>query len=129
MAREVATKGAVLLKNDGALPLGPAALGSIVVIGPSARHLIVGGAGSSRVLGFRERETSQLDALRQLAGAVATIAFVPGIDLNGEPVPASALSTPEGRPGLLRTDESTNETQVDPQVDFLGAAHSPRARA
>ena len=69
VARQVATKGAVLLKNDGALPLDPAALGSIVVIGPSARHHIVGGAGSSRVIGFKERETSQLDALRQLAGA------------------------------------------------------------
>jgi len=121
VAREVATKGAVLLKNEGALPLGPASLRSMVVIGPSARHLVVGGAGSSCVIGFRERETSQLDALRQLAGAGATIEFVPGIDLDGEPVPASALSTPDGLPGLLRTNESTNETQIDPHLDFLGA--------
>ena len=120
VAREVATKGAVLLKNNGALPLQPSDPGPIVVIGPSARHLIVGGAGSSRVVGFKERKTSQLDALRQLAGGVE-ITFVPGIDLDGEPVPASVLSTPDGHAGLLRTNESTNETQVDSQVDFVGA--------
>ena len=39
-------------------------------------------------------------------------------------MPASALSTPDGRPGLLRTNESTDETQVDPQVDFLGARNA-----
>ena len=120
VAREVATQGAVLLKNTGALPLGPVDLRSIVVIGPSARHLIVGGAGSSRVVGFKERKTTQLEALRQLAGDGAGITFVPGIDLDGEPVPASALSAPDGRPGLLRTNESTGETQIDPGIDFVG---------
>ena len=112
-----------------ALPLEAADLRSIVVIGPSARHLIVGGAGSSRVVGFPERKTSQLEALRQLAGAGAEITCVPGIDLDGEPVPASALSAPDGRPGLLRTNESTGETQLDAAIDFVGdRALAPSSR-
>ncbi|SEN74815.1 glycoside hydrolase family 3 protein [Nonomuraea pusilla] len=50
-AREVAVAGAVLLRNrDEVLPLGPADLASLAVIGPTAASLLVGGGGSARVV-------------------------------------------------------------------------------
>jgi beta-glucosidase len=125
VAREVATDGAVLLRNRGALPLSAADLGSAVVIGPSARRLLVGGGGSSRVAGFTARERSPLDALREAAGPGASVTWLPGIDLDGVPVPPAALR-PEGggdAPGLLRVTEGWPTRLVDSTVDFTG----PRA--
>lgn len=123
VARQVATAGAVLMKNDGnTLPLKYDDLRSLVVIGPTARSLLVGGGGSARVIGFTEREISPLQALIELAGPKANISYVPGIDLDGVPVPASVL-TPEGFPGeqgLLRENEDTGETQIDPEVNYVG---------
>lgn len=121
VARDVATQGAVLLKNDGALPLRRESLQSLVVIGPIAEKLLIGGGGSSRVLGFVEREMTQLDALRARAGAGARITYVTGIDLDGVVVPAAVLS-PRGSPGqgLLRTDEKSGATQIDREINFVG---------
>jgi beta-glucosidase len=49
-ALEVATAGAVLLKNDKSLlPLRPDDFRSLAVIGPTGRTLLVGGGGSARV--------------------------------------------------------------------------------
>jgi len=128
VAREVATDGAVLLRNRGALPLASRDLQSIVVIGPSARHLLVGGGGSSRVAGFTARETSPLEALRAAAGPGARIDWLPGVDLDGVPVPASAL-LPEGGGGgrgLLRTTEGWPTRLVDTTIDFTGARALPQ---
>jgi beta-glucosidase len=130
VARQVATAGAVLLKNDGnTLPLKQDDLRSLVLVGPTARSLLVGGGGSARVIGFSEREINPLQALTELAGPKANISFVTGIDLDGVPVPAFAL-TPEGFPeqrGLLRTNPN-GTTVTDPQVNFseaLGNAFPP----
>lgn len=120
VTRDVATAGAVLLKNDGrVLPLKNDDLQSLAVIGPTAQSLLVGGGGSARVIGFVDREISPLNALIELAGSKANITYVPGIDLDGVPVPASVL-TPEGFPGqegLLRTNPD-GTTNVDPEVNF-----------
>jgi beta-glucosidase len=122
VAGTVAEAGAVLLKNaGGALPLEGRDLGSLAVIGPTARQLLVGGGGSSRVVGFIERETSPLTALRERTGS--DIVFAVGRDLQGEPVPTTALSPPDAAPGehgLLRTDHTTGTTQLDPTIDFVG---------
>lgn len=130
-ARQVATAGAVLLKNDGkTLPLKYDDLRSLVVIGPTARSLLVGGGGSARVIGFTEREISPLQALIELAGSKANITYVPGIDLDGVPVPASVLTPEGGAPddqGLLRTNPD-GTTTVDPEINFtneLGNAFPP----
>jgi len=131
VARDVATAGAVLLKNDGkTLPLKSDDLRSLAVIGPTAQSLLVGGGGSARVIGFVEREVSPLDALVELAGPKASISYVPGLDLTGVAVPASVL-TPEGFPGeqgLLRENRDTGETQIDPQVNYVGENTLPLAR-
>ena len=128
VARQIATDGAVLLKNGGALPLSRSDLSSLVIIGASARHVLVGGGGSSRVAGFTAREKSPLAALRERAGSGATINYLPGIDLDGVAVPASALVPTGGAPGahgLLRTDSASGTSRVDAQVEFVGAASLP----
>ena len=126
IARDVATAGAVLLKNDGMLPLSGADLGSLVVIGPTGRQLLVGGGGSSQVFGFKAREKSPLTALTELAGAGSNIGYAVGIDLDGVPIPSSALAPPGGgSQGLLRTDNVTHATQIDAQVDFTGSSALP----
>lgn len=126
-ARRIAEDGAVLLKNvAGTLPLSQADLRSLAVIGTTARQLLVGGGGSSRVIGVTDREISPLEALRQRAGAQGNITFAVGRDLQGVAVPSSALTPPNAAPGqhgLLRTNTATGATQIDPNVDFVG----PRA--
>ncbi len=68
VAREVAAEGTVLLVNDGLLPLDPAAVASLAVIGPNADQLAMGG-GSSEVTPHRRR--SMADALAErVPGAV-----------------------------------------------------------
>ena len=123
-ALTIAEQGAVLLKNRAAtLPLGTADLRSLAVIGPTARQLLVGGGGSSRVIGVTERETSPLAALEQRAGAQGNVTFAVGRDLQGVAVPSSALAPPGAAPGehgLLRTDTTTGATQVDPMLDLVG---------
>ena len=128
-ARRIAEDGAVLLRNrGGTLPLRRADLRSLAVIGTTARILLVGGGGSSRVVGVTDREISPLDALRQRAGAQGDITFAVGRDLQGVAVPSSALTPPNAAPGqhgLLRTDTVTGATQIDPMLDFVGANALP----
>jgi len=70
VARRVAAEGTVLLVNDGLLPLDPAAVASVAVIGPNAHQLAMGG-GSSEVTPHRRR--SMADALAErVPGAVVT---------------------------------------------------------
>jgi beta-glucosidase len=128
-ARRIAEDGAVLLKNTaGTLPLGQADLRSLAVVGPTARQLLVGGGGSSRVIGVVEREISPLEALRQRAGAQGNVTFAVGRDVQGVAVPSSALTPPNAAPGqqgLLRTNTVTGATQIDPMLDFVGANALP----
>ena len=122
-ALTIAEQGSVLLRNQGdTLPLTQADLRSLAVIGTTARTLLVGGGGSSRVLGVTEREISPLTALQQSAGPQGNITFAVGRDLQGVAVPSSALAPPNptpGQHGLLRTNTVTGATQVDPNIDFV----------
>jgi beta-glucosidase len=123
-ARTIAEQGAVLLRNqDNTLPLTPADLRSLAVIGTTARTLLVGGGGSSRVIGVTQREISPLTALGQAAGPQGNITFAVGRDLQGVAVPSSVLAPPNAAPGqhgLLRTNTVTGTTQIDPNIDFVG---------
>ena len=81
LARETAAAGAVLLVNDGLLPLRPVAGETVAVIGEFARTPRYQGAGSSLV-----RPTRLDDALTALRAGVpdgVEVRFAPGFRLAG----------------------------------------------
>ncbi|HZD32316.1 MAG TPA: glycoside hydrolase family 3 C-terminal domain-containing protein, partial [Candidatus Angelobacter sp.] len=98
MARALANKAMVLLKNDGTLPLkkGPIKLAVIGPLADQTRYLLGNYTGTPThtvsVLGGLKAEFPE-----------AEINFVPGTQFlrnDGDPVPASLLTTSEGQPGL-----------------------------
>ncbi|WP_075891952.1 glycoside hydrolase family 3 C-terminal domain-containing protein [Actinomyces provencensis] len=79
LAREVAGRGVVLLRNEGdLLPLDPGA--RLAVIGEFARTPRFQGAGSSQIVPTRLENA--LDALR--ADTTGEVLFAPGFRLDGE---------------------------------------------
>ncbi|MEP7311244.1 MAG: glycoside hydrolase family 3 C-terminal domain-containing protein [Pseudomonadota bacterium] len=124
-ARTLAAQGAVLLKNAGAaLPLTPAMLKNIVVIGPTAAQLAVGPG----VSGFESRFVSPLDALRAQAGDGAKFEYVAGYDLTGSAIPTAALIATGGSAGLTRQALDGSAAGVDAKLDFVGADALPTGR-
>ena len=98
LARTLANESMVLLKNDGTLPLKQGAI-KIAVVGPLAdqtKYLLGNYNGSpSHTVSVLEGLKAQFPEAR--------IAFVPGTQFlrtDGDTIPASALTTPEGKPGL-----------------------------
>lgn len=90
LARAIAEKGAVLLKNSGALPLTGENLAKIAVIGVPARTPLFGGGGSAAV-----RPTAldnPYDELVRAAGG-KPLPYAVGLDLEGVVIPADALSS------------------------------------
>jgi beta-glucosidase len=72
LAREVAEKGVVLLKNDaGLLPLDPGSLKTVAVIGRLADAPNLGDHGSSRV--YPPDTVTVVEGLREALGAVSVI--------------------------------------------------------
>ncbi|MEV1179093.1 glycoside hydrolase family 3 N-terminal domain-containing protein, partial [Nonomuraea sp. NPDC049784] len=119
-AREIALAGAVLLRNErDLLPLGRDDLADLAVIGPTAAGPLAGGGGSARVIPARAE--SPLNALRRQAlravGPGSRIRWATGVDLEGVPVPASALS--------LRRTRRGGTPQAAAQVDHTGANALP----
>ena len=120
LALQLARESMVLLKNDGVLPFAKAP-GRIAVVGPLADN--------SRVLlgnynGFPSRSTTALEGIRAQFPK-ARVVFEPGTTFirPDVPVPATALSTDTGAPGLkaevFETPEFSGapvETRTDPQV-------------
>jgi len=117
IVRKTGEDAAVLLKNqDGALPLKPADLASVALIGPGAGQTIAIGEPGEKALGIPARQIGTLEALRRLA-PTAKVTYAVADDMTGTPVPGGLLSH-DGQPGLLRTDAKTKATQVDRQLNF-----------
>jgi beta-glucosidase len=121
LALKIARESMVLLKNDGILPLAPD-VKKILVVGPLAESVQVLHGNYS---GTASHAVTVLEGIRkQFAGA--QVSFSPGTDfLREKPViPASALSTDDGKPGLKGeyfTGEISGTPQlvrVDPYVDL-----------
>lgn len=91
LVREAAVSGTVLISNDGTLPLDPAALASLAVIGPNAAQAKVMGGGSATVRAYRT--TSPLEALQRRLPDV-DVRYSKGCDID--------RSTPELRAPLLQ---------------------------
>lgn len=121
--QKTAEDAAVLLKNDGGiLPLKPADLASLAMIGPGAGQVVAIGTAGERSIGFPWRQVGPVDAIKKVAPD-AKITFAVDDDMTGVPIPANALSH-DGQPGLLRTDKS-GATQVDSILDFTKKRGSP----
>jgi beta-glucosidase len=113
LALKTARESIVLLKNDGVLPLSPQ-VRKIAVVGPLAESVRVLHGNYS---GTASHATTALDGIRkQFSGADVT--FVPGMNfLRLETlIPASALSTVDGRPGLKGEYFSGKEWERTPAV-------------
>jgi beta-glucosidase len=123
LALRVARESIVLLKNEGALLPLKSSHRSIAVIGPDAVEARLGGYSGAGV-----KVVPILEGIRKRAGAAATIRYAPGcgrLDTTFVPVPATALITPEGKPGLRGEYFNTLDlsgapvlVRTDPRVDF-----------
>jgi beta-glucosidase len=97
LARRMANESMVLLKNDGVLPLK--SVKRIAIVGPLADQ-------SAVLLGnYNGTPTHTVSILEGMKAEFsdAKITYVPGTQFlsnRGDPVPASALTTPDGKPGL-----------------------------
>ncbi len=95
--REVAASSIVLLRNEGQmLPLDPAGLTSVAVIGPTASLASGQGGGSAQVPS--PYEVSPLEGLRAALPSGVTVSFEPGASIGRGPtrVDATRLRTPAG---------------------------------
>jgi len=117
--RKTAEDAAVLLKNEGGiLPLNPAALDGVALIGPTAGQVDAIGTFGERSPGITSRQIGPLSALeKDYPGA--HIAFAVADNMTGVPIPAAALSH-DGKPGLERTSGSMAASS-DAQLDFTSA--------
>ncbi len=122
LAYEAASKGIVLLKNEGKLlPLDRKTLKSIAVIGETAKSLQIGALGSPEV---QPLETTQiLDSIQKLAGKGIKVNFA-AARIAGDVLPESAVAVPgkksspgfraeyfknidlHGEPALVRTEKA-----------------------
>jgi beta-glucosidase len=114
VVQQTGEDAAVLLKNDGGLPLGS---GSLALIGPGAGQTIATDGGGEKSGGIVSEQVGTYQVLRQQFGS--QVSYAVADDMTGTPVPASALSH-NGQPGLLR-----NGSQVDEQLDFSQGAALP----
>ena len=110
---------AVLLKNEGGvLPLKPADLASLAMIGPGAGQVVAIGTAGERSIGWPWRQVGPLQALKKLEPS-AKVVYAVNDDMTGVGIPRSAL-THDGKPGLLCTAKDGQMQEAD-TVDFTNA--------
>ncbi|MFI6410852.1 beta-glucosidase [Streptomyces sp. NPDC050585] len=87
LAREIAHRSFVLVRNErDVLPLDPARVRRIALVGAAARDARVLGGGSAQV--FPARTVSPLDGLTAALPDGTALTYAPGADLAEEPEPA-----------------------------------------
>ncbi|MFJ6653403.1 glycoside hydrolase family 3 protein [Microbacterium sp. NPDC091313] len=99
-ARESAVAGTVLLSNDGVLPIEPASVASVAIIGQNARDARTQGGGSATVI--PERIVSPLEGLTSaFAGAEVHYELGAVVQEGVAELPLAQLRNPvTGEPGL-----------------------------
>ena len=84
--RKTAADAAVLLKNDGVLPLKQDDIASLAMIGPGAGQVAAIGTFGERSGGLTSRQVSPVDALARTAPG-AKILYAVDDDMTGTPIP------------------------------------------
>jgi len=97
VARDIARRTAVLLKNDGILPINPSK-GSIAIIGATGGQQVMP-IFKEAAYGFAERRIGPADAFR--AETDIDITYAVGEELEGTLVPLENTIDAEGKPGGL----------------------------
>jgi len=99
LAREAACEAAVLLANDGILPLAAGSLSSIAAIGPGWSRANLMGGGSAQLR--PHYRVAPIEKLRQRLGEDVAIAHEPGcsIDRIAPPLGRPRVCAPSGSPG------------------------------
>ena len=127
LAREMAEKSIVLLKNENVLPLDRNRVTKIAMIGPNANIARTGGGGSSMVNPWRT--VSPFEGVKKLAGDKFEVKFALGTDvgLDGfKPIPAECLKTPDSKKhGLVGKYYNNKDfkgepalVKVSPEINF-----------
>jgi beta-glucosidase len=109
VVRRTGTDAAVLLKNDGILPLRG---GDVALIGPGAGQTMATGGGGESATGLASRWIGAVDTLRAVSPTTG-IAYAVADDMTGVVVPASALD-------VIRSDTGRR----DPTIDFTLRNHN-----
>ncbi|MFJ4923284.1 beta-glucosidase [Streptomyces sp. NPDC088725] len=103
LLRRAVAAGTVLLRNEGdVLPLDPARLRSVAVIGPHATAVRIQGGGSAEV--FPASVVSPLDGIAEALGERAEVTYTPGLAPSSLPRPldpAWSRNPRTGEPGVL----------------------------
>lgn len=100
LARAAACEAAVLLCNDGILPLDASRLTTVAAIGPGwARANLMGGGSAQLRPHYR---VPPIEALRERVGAGVRVLHEPGCSISkaAPPVGRPQACTPDGEPGL-----------------------------
>jgi beta-glucosidase len=136
VAKKAAEDGTVLLKNDGGLlPLDPAKVHSVAVIGDGAgKNTLSSGGGSAHIAGTGT--VTPFDGIKARAGSGVTVNYAQGNLGQGSALPAiesDYLTPPSGTGHGLQGDYYPNTdssgppavTRTDPQVDFTWTGTTP----
>ena len=123
VALKAAQEGIVLLKNERAmLPLNPARVRSIALIGPAGRSMQIGAQGSPGVTPLRF--VGPLEGIQKRAGANVQVRYVSG-DTNGSSFPSGTIKAPTGEAGFRaevfagrNLEGAPTTTRIEPQIDF-----------
>lgn len=100
LAREAACEATVLLSNDGILPLDPAELGTVALIGPNwGRAHIMGGGSAALRPHYR---VPPLEALQERLEGKCQVQHLRACDIDrtARPLSRAVLTTPDGEPGI-----------------------------
>jgi len=109
--RRLAEQGAVLLKNDGVLPLQPRDLQSLALIGPGAQQTFAIVTGEEQSFGRAEREIGALQALKEM-GLGKGLRFAVADDMTGAAIPREVFVH------LVRKDANGVAQPAGGNIDF-----------
>ena len=109
--QRLAERGAVLLKNDGVLPLRAADMASLALIGPGALQTFAIVDGQEQSYGLAGRQLGVWQALRS-QGRGKGVQLAVADDMTGESIPKMAFAR------LTRSGEQGAPAIPDEQIDF-----------